>query len=284
MILLDFSQVAISNLHQQIKVKKGVTLDVNPPLLRHMILNSIRKIRREFGLQYGKLVVCTDSHNYWRKSAFKQYKANRKKDRDASGIDWNLVFGTLNDLRADLREYFPYKVMEVVGAEADDVIGVIAKHYHPTNKIIIISGDKDFQQLQKYPNVDQYSPVQDKFLKPENPALFLKEHILRGDKGDGIPNFLSDDDCLVAGIRQASIYEVKLTKWLHQQPEEFCDEKTLKNYERNRLLVDLDCIPANVEADILAEYKLPIVGSRDKIFGYLVQNKMRNLMDQIQEF
>ena len=107
MILIDFSQVSIGNLHQQLKQNTTTFPSeqpnpVQPMLLRHMILNSIRKINKDFGREYGKVVVCTDNHNYWRKLYFKPYKANRKKDRDESGIDWPLVFHTLNELRSEL--------------------------------------------------------------------------------------------------------------------------------------------------------------------------------------
>jgi hypothetical protein len=241
-------------------------------------------VNREFRNQYGQMVVCTDNHNYWRKSAFRFYKSNRKKDRDASGIDWNMVFQILNELRSEITHNFPYKVMDVSMAEADDVIGVMCKHYHPHEKIIVVSGDKDFLQLQQYPGVDQYSPVRDEFLHTSDPARFLKEHILRGDKGDGVPNFLSADDSIATGTRQSPIYEVKLNVWLDQQPEEFCDERTLKNFMRNKQLVDLSEIPTEVEQAILKEYVKPIIGSRDKIYGYLVKHRLKNLLEMIRDF
>lgn len=299
MILEDYSQVAISNLHQQLKQSKrnsglslgGVVIGdddepgvVEPDMLRHMILNSIRKHNREFSQKYGRMVICTDNHNYWRKGYFKYYKAHRKKDREDSGIDWNLVFQVLNELRNELRTYFPYKVMDVSMAEADDVIGVVAKKFHEQEKILIISGDKDFMQLQAYPGVEQYSPVRGEFLRTSDPGRFLLEHIIRGDKGDGVPNFLSDDAVFVTGGRQKPIYDTKVDVWLNQQPEEFCDERLLKNYTRNKKLVDLTQIPEAVEAAILEEFGKPIIGSKNKIFGYMVKHRMKNLLDLIRDF
>jgi len=285
MILLDYSQVAISNLHQQLKPDSDEASKLEPALLRHMILNSIRKCNREWSRQYGQMVLCTDNQQYWRKELFPYYKANRKKDRDKSNIDWALVFDTLNTLRDEIREIFPYKVLNVPMAEADDIIGVIAKYYHKHEGILIISGDKDFKQLQRYPNVEQYAPVQDKMLKAEpTPALYLKEHIIRGDKGDGVPNFLSNDDCLVTGVRQASIFETKLSVWLTQEPEAFCDERMLANYRRNEKLLDLAFIPADVEIAIIEEFNKPIIGNKSKIFSYLIKNRMKNLLESANEF
>lgn len=306
MILLDYSQVAISNLHQQLKQSKNDPAriverrwlaqqndgeeeadagEVNPAMLRHMILNSIRRINKSFRKRFGRLVIATDNANYWRKSAFKYYKANRKKDRDDSGIDWPLVFKILNTLRTEIKENFPYKVMDVSGAEADDVIGIIAKHYHQQEKILIVSGDKDFMQLQKYEGVHQYGPVQDKLLIAEDPAKFLFDHILRGDKGDGVPNFLSADDSLVNGIKQKSIYEAKVQLWYGQPIEIFCpDETTKANYYRNKKLVDLSEIPSEVETAILEEFATPVIGKSDMIYSYLMKNRMKNLLESIREF
>ena len=257
---------------------------IKPDLLRHMILNSIRRINHEFGTRYGRIVICTDNQNYWRKNFFRHYKANRKKNRDSSGIDWKLFFETLHQLRDEIRETFPYKVMNVSLAEADDVIGVIAKNYSHQEKILIVSGDHDFQQLQVYPNVQQYSPTKNEYLKTSDPALFLKEHILRGDVGDGVPNYLSPDDVFVTGGRQKPMMTVKVDVWVHQPPEEFCDEVTIKNYERNKKLVDLQEIPEEIQAAILEEFVKPVVGDISKIYSYLVKHRMVNLMSLIREF
>ena len=301
MILIDFSQVAISNLHQLLKQNKNShnrhfnsdtgeeefedSNEVNANLLRHMILNSIRRINNTYRQKYGDLVICTDNINYWRKQIFPYYKANRKKDRIASDIDWTKVFEILDQLRGEIRENFPYKVVNVHNAEADDVIAVITKHFHNEEVILIVSGDKDFQQLQVYPNVYQYGPIQDKFLSPEDPKKFLFEHIVNGDKNDGVPNMLSADDCLVNGVRQTSVYQAKVDVWYTQLPEEFCkDEQPLKNYFRNKKLVDLSEIPVEIEQAILEEFAKPVVGARDMIYGYLVKMRMRNLLTSVREF
>ena len=305
-IIIDYSQVAIASLHQQLRQSKKDPArivarrylalqneseeeedagEVNPPMLRHMILNSLRRLNKAFGRRFGRIVLATDNANYWRKSAFKYYKAHRKKDRDDSGIDWPKVFEILDTLRTEIKENFPYKVMNVPGAEADDIIGVIAKHFHNQEHILIVSGDHDFMQLQRYPNVHQYGPVQDKLLIASDPDRFLFDHILRGDKGDGIPNFLSADDSLVNGIKQKSIYEVKVNAWYGQPIETFClDEATKSNYYRNKKLVDLSEIPTEVEDAILEEFSIPVVGSRDMIYPYLIKSRMRNLLESVREF
>ena len=202
MILVDLNQVAISNLMVSLN-SYGKGTEVNEDLVRHMVLNSLRSYRVKFNEEYGELVICCDNRKYWRKEIFPFYKASRKKYRENSDYDWTLIFETINKIRDELKEVFPYKVIDVLGAEADDIISVLTNNYATgwlsEEKILIISGDKDFMQLQKYKSVSQYAPVLKKFLRTKNPDRFLKEHILRGDPGDGIPNFLSPDNSFVLG-------------------------------------------------------------------------------------
>jgi len=302
MILIDYSQISVAAAHQQLKklsppptIQYSATTGeaeivesppvLQPNVLRLMILNSIRKANREFGKEYGQIVVCTDHSDYWRRNYFEHYKANRKKTREESDMDWDLFYEILAVLREEIRTTFPYKVMNVALAEADDIIGIIAKHFHQREKILILSGDHDFQQLQVYPNIVQYSPSQDKYIVQPDPARFLLEHIIRGDRNDGVPNFLSNDDVFVSGGRQSSIFDAKVEVWVTQKPEEFCtDERLLQNYVRNQQLVDLNMIPGDVEQAILKEFENPIQGNRSKIYPYLVKHRMANLLDLIRDF
>lgn len=288
MILVDINQVMISNLMQQIG---GKTEDVDPDLIRHMILNSLRMYRQEFGDMYGELVICCDDKKYWRREVFPYYKMNRKKDREKSGLDWNNIFQTLNQIRDELKEHFPYKVIQVEGAEADDIIGTLCQTYGHIGvcsdleeRILILSSDKDFLQLQKYCNVIQYSPVQKMFIQELHPHVYLNTHIIRGDKGDGIPNFLSDDDTFVEGKRQKPISTKKLDIWCMQEPEEFCDEKMLRGYKRNQQLVDLDFIPEDIRQNIIKQFKEAETNQRSLLLNYFIQHKLKNLTEVIDQF
>jgi 5'-3' exonuclease len=198
MILVDMNQTMISNLMAQIK-SSG---ELNENFMRHMVLSSIKSYEKKFSPEYGELVLCYDSRRYWRREFFPYYKQNRKKDREKSGLDWNKIFECLNAIRNEIRELFPYKVIEVEGAEADDIISVMCKHHHQngdTKSVLILSGDKDFVQLQKYSFVNQYNPILKKFVKFNRSEVreFINEHVLKGDRSDGIPNILSPDDICV---------------------------------------------------------------------------------------
>jgi hypothetical protein len=298
MILVDLNQVMISNLMQQIRFSPGGLPEkytasnvsmLDPDLIRHMILNSLRSYRAKFHKEYGELIICCDDKNYWRKDIFPYYKAHRKKDREKSGLDWNVIFGLLNDMRDDLKEYFPYKVIQIDRAEADDIIAAIcwihgSESMSYGEKILILSSDKDFVQLQRYGNVSQYSPMQKKMINHVNPSNYIREHILKGDRGDGIPNFLSDDDTFIQNKRQKPIRREKLEKWIHMNPEEFCNEEMLRGYRRNEALVDLSKIPDWIHGEVNDIYENYEEKDRSLLMNYFIRNKMKNLMEHIQEF
>ena len=172
MILLDYNQICISNL--MVQMNKNAMLDED--LVRHMVLNSIRLYKNRFSDKYGEIVICCDDKNYWRKDIFPYYKAHRKGDREKSPYDWNMIFECLNKIRDELKETFPYRVIRVERAEADDIIGTLC-HEHGVlgfmpgyaERMLILSGDKDFSQLQKYENVEQYSPGTKKWIRVNNP-------------------------------------------------------------------------------------------------------------------
>ena len=282
MILVDLNQVLLSGLMAQISNQKGVKLDES--LVRHMILNILRMHIRNFRKDYGDVVLCCDNRKYWRKEYFPFYKAGRKKTREKSNLDWHLIFDMLAKFKLELRENFPYKVIDVEGAEADDIIGTLVPIYAPHQKILILSSDGDFLQLQNYgSNVKQYNPAQKKFVKSEKPIEELKEKIIRGDKGDGIPNMFSPSDCFVRDLRQKPITKGVLDKYLKEDVANY-NETDKANYARNATLIDLTFIPKEIKEKIINTYDETKPASRQKLLNYFIENKLKNLMDVIEEF
>ena len=280
MIIFDFNQVAISNLMEQIGSSKTA---VDESLVRHMILNTLRTYVKKFKSSHGpEVVIACDNKNYWRREIYAHYKSNRKKARDSSGHDWNSIFECLNKIRDELRLYSPYKVVEVDTAEADDIIAVLAMRCN--EKVMILSSDKDFAQLQKFPNVEQYSPILKKFIKEPLPAMQLKQLIIRGDKSDGIPNILSADDCFVVGSRQKPITEAKIINWMNQKPEEFCTDDMLRNFNRKEMLIDLTRIPESLKQSIIDTYEGTKGHTRQEFMNYMITNRLKNLLEVIDEF
>ena len=282
MIIFDYNQVAISNLMEQIGSSKT---QVEEGLVRHMILNTIRTYVKKFKESHGpEVVIACDNKNYWRRDIFPHYKAGRKKAREASGHDWNTIFECLNKIRDELRDHSPYKVITVDTCEADDIIATLTMKYSATQKIMILSSDKDFAQLQRYPNVEQFSPILKKYIKEPLPLLQLKQLIIRGDKGDGIPNILSADDVFVVGGRQKPITEAKIIGWMNQEPKEFCNEDMFRNFTRNEILIDLTKIPEKLSTEILHTYDNSSGHTKQEFMNYMIANRLKNLIEVLNDF
>ena len=279
MILIDLSQIMIASTMMSMG-KDQSQVDIS--MVRHMVLNSLRMYRSKYHEEYGELVLCCDGRNSWRREHFPLYKAGRKTTRDASSKDWTQIFGCLDTIKSELKEYFPYKYIEVEEAEADDVIGVLAKSWG--EPIMIISGDKDFIQLQVKENVKQYSPITKKIVNDTNPARYLREHILRGDSSDGVPNFLSADNCIVDKIRQTPISKKKIELWIDQDPEDFCNEEQLRNYHRNMKLIDLQYTPSNIVDQVCKQFNEVPKGKRSGLLNFFIERKVNNLIQDIGEF
>ena len=277
MILIDYNGIAIGN----IVVQK---IQVEENMIRHMILNSIRMYRQKFK-EYGDVVIVADAGGNWRKDVYPEYKASRKKNRDASTLDWEEVFRITNMVRDEIEEHLPYRVLHVWGCEADDAIAQIAietQEFGKYEEVMIVSADKDFAQLQMYPNIKQYSPMTKKFLKEEDPRLFLQSHILSGDAGDGVPNVLSDDKVFVEGRRQ-NVLSKKKKDALLEDPKSM-GEEIYRNYLRNKKMIDLTECPAPVKQKIINTYESQDpTEKRGKILPYLVQKKCKLLVEILHE-
>jgi 5'-3' exonuclease len=279
MILVDMNQISLASLMMHLHMNKG---ELDEEMVRHMILNSVRMYRTMFNEDFGEVVLTYDSRAYWRKQLFPQYKANRKKGRESDDKDWDSIFTVLNKIKEEIREFLPYKVVETYGAEADDVIAIVCKHYQ-SEKIMIVSGDKDFIQLHKYENVRQYSPITKKHVNGVNPVVYIKEHILKGDKSDGVPNVLSPDHTFTDGLRQRPLTIKKMNSILAQDIDDLNDELK-RNFQRNDALINLDNIPEELEQCILDDFKGATCGDRSKLLNYFMDKRLKSLTEQIGEF
>ena len=281
MILVDMNQVTISNLMIQMKDEP-----LSEDLVRHMVLNSLRSYKTKFSKDFGELVLCYDDKHCWRKDYFPYYKQNRKKARSESSLDWNELFDILTKIQNELEENFPYKVLKINGAEADDIIAILSNKISSTpnlyEEILIISGDKDFIQLHQSNNVKQYSPTLKKFVVDENPEQYKFEHIIRGDKGDGVPNVLSQDTVFVEDLRQRPITKKKLTEW----KENGIPEGEIKrNYQRNKTLIDFDSIP-NELGELIYNMWVDKITQNDKskILPYFMKHRLKELTEKLGDF
>lgn len=281
MILVDLNQVLISNLMAQTR-GKAENLP-NKEMVRHMVINSLRGFNLKFKSQYGNnIVLCADAGDPWRRDIYPNYKHARRKGRVDSATDWDNIFNMITEIKNEIAENFPYVMMYVEKAEADDIIATLVKH---TNEpIMIISGDKDFIQLQTKPNVKQYSPIQKVFVgEGLDPKIFLHEQIIKGDRSDGIPNILSPDDIFLTKEKQRPINKKRLEEWSNVNNIPLGSE-TSKFYERNKRLIDLSCIPEELERTIINKYTDYKIPSRSKLLPYFIKYKLKSLMENIGDF
>jgi len=274
--LVDFSQIVIGSYMTASKYA-----DVDMDVLRPPVLNSLRIYRTKFIEEYGELILCCDDRKTWRKEMFPNYKASRKKSRQVSGIDWQNLYDCLNQLKDELRYWFPYKLIQIEKAEADDIIATLVGLI--SERTLILSSDKDFIQLQGF-NVRQYSPMQKKYVDG-NAKWSLHEKIVRGDVGDGIPNIMSDDNVFVdEGRRQKPITAKKVDAWYDLDPNMYCDSEMLRNYNRNKQLVDLDEIPESIRINISKQFESIKVGDRRRLLTYFINHRLKNLTENLSEF
>ena len=275
-ILIDNNQIILSSIFTAAKTAQS---EDDYGFIRHLVLNTYRKYLSKFRRDYGELIICNDSKNVWRKDFFPQYKKNRSERQKKSKFDWGKIFNELHTIREEMKDVFPYRFVQVERAEADDIIAVIAKNFHHKEKIMIVSSDKDFQQLQRYPNVEQYSPSKKGILRCDDPYDFLLDHVVRGDSSDGVPNAISDDTVFVEGRRQTRLTNKKIEELKEvgfQQEDNFM--------ERNQKLIDLTMVPDYIEEETMRQMETEISGDRSKILEYMMKYRLRSLIDNLEDF
>ena len=284
MILVDFSQIMISNL--MVMITRN---EYEPIFFRHWVLNSLRQYNLKFRGDYGEMIVCCDSPS-WRKEYFPHYKMNRKKKRDEDGIDWKSVFENFNQIIESIDEYFPYKILRVEQSEADDIIAVSIKKFRENSEepILILSSDKDFMQLKKYGNVKQYCPRTKHFINEIDDLEVihdnLLEHIITGDTSDGIPNIFSDDDSFVNDQKKQN----RATKKRVEEVKNQIKTNNVNRYDsaisRNTVLIDFDKIPEHVVTKIIEHINKDRKGNMQKCFSFLLKNNYKELVKKIDDF
>ena len=297
MILIDYSQVALAAILTFQRELKGDEAEVKN-LIRHVTLSTIKSYKKKYGKEYGEMVICCDGRKYWRKEYFEYYKGSRKKNREASDLDWKLIFDTLTEMREDIAKHFPWRVIHVDRAEADDVIAIMTKWLQDnqlvqeglmeeTQKVLILSSDKDFKQLQLYPTVKQWSPMQKKYITASKQEIrdFMVEHIVKGDTGDGVPNILSKDDVFMVGERQKPMSAKRLAEFIENGESACRNDEEKRNYARNQTLVDFQFIPEDVQKSIVDTYlSNKPNGDKMTVMNYLMEHRCRLLLEELEDF
>ena len=285
MIIVDYSGIAIASIFSQDRPE-----EIQEGLIRHMILNSLRRYNVKFRKEYGEMVIACDSTS-WRKEAYPQYKAKRKSNRDESPLDWGHFFTLINGVRDEIKENMHYPVVQADRAEADDIIAALVKstqEFGQSEPVMIVSSDKDFFQPHRYSNVKQFSPMKRDFAEVDDAAFYKFDHICRGDSSDGVPNVLSVDDTFTEGIRQRPMYAKKIQQWYTAKDDsqlmDMMGQETYRNYCRNKSVIDLDCIPEDIVQDINDKYNSQTNKNKGKVLTYLIEKRCNMLIDSVADF
>ena len=284
MVIVDFNGLAIGSIMGQLTHDE----ELSENLVKHIILNNLRVYRNKYPeSKHGKMVIACDSYS-WRKDVFPEYKAARKANSATDKHDWPLIFDLIESTLDDLRENFPYAVIKIDSAEADDIIGALTVHKADFGgeDVVIISADKDFIQLQQYGHVEQWSPMFNKMIKEDNPRRYLFEHLLKGDSGDGVPNANSHDDVFTTGSRQTPMTQKAIDKYWDNRDdlEMIMKPNVFRNFMRNVQMIDLTNTPDGIREEAINKYENYVYPTRTNILTYLVEHRMKMLVDCAAEF
>lgn len=278
MIIFDYSQLFMSCMFTQ--SPQEFSAGHCDTIMRHLVFNSIRATKKRFVREFGNnVIIACEGGNTWRRQFFPYYKAARKAARKTSLFDSTKMFDLMKTIREEIKQYFPYKVLSVYEAEADDIIGTLTLRYYSEEPILIVSRDKDFAQLDCYKNVKRFDSIKKVILRESNAEAFLLRHIITGDESDGIPNILSPENSFVAKIRQKPI----TSKFLREST--LTMNSDLTRFLQNKTLIDLRETPLYIQELIVNEYQsIEHQTNRGKIRGYFIEKQLLNLLDDIQDF
>lgn len=288
--IIDFSVIALTTVFATFNPKEEYTEDD----IRIAVFNVLRANVKKFKDDCPDIVLAIDcKKGYWRKQIAPYYKGSRKKNREKTPWKWDVIYNAMGHIIADIKKYFPYYVIDTDHVEADDIAGVLCCAYHKDyEKIVLVSTDFDWSQLQRFKNVKQWNPVQNKFVKPRtetgqppcSPDTFLKHKIIKGDRKDGIANILSPGNSITESIKQKSIKKADYTEWLSSSPETYCTPEMLERYRENEQLLDLTKVPTDISKQILTEFEEYQLPTRMRIYSYLMKNGLPHLIDKISDF
>ena len=138
-----------------------------------------------------------------KRNLYPEYKANRNKSRMTNFsifLSKEEETESINNQMGRLIQYLqclPITLICIDGIEADDVIGYLAvkfENFALTNKVTIMSADKDFLQLTSE-KTQVYSPTKKKIYTPKDVIdeyevhnlNFINYKILMGDQSDNLP-------------------------------------------------------------------------------------------------
>ena len=234
--------------------KKVVSMDTE--LFKFRVFDAIYKsLYKVQGV--NEVVLAMDDRRSWRKLYWTKYKSHRKDARDKLNFEsiggWEGYYDMYEGFLSEIRDHFPFKMIQCKDTEADDVIGVLC--LDKPQDFYIISNDKDFLQLSRK-NVKIYNPLKKTHVDHPNPELFLVEECMKGQAKDNIFNVKTPLDW-PDGKRKPGFGEKAFEKVLAHSGgwEQWLTDNDLRErYEFNRNLMDFARVPPEIKRRIIRDY------------------------------
>lgn len=265
----------------------------------HVTLCSMLKVYEIFG---AKKMLCMFDSGSWRKAVYPEYKAHRRVDQkpEDKRIEESIseLIATLYDFLKDQTNVITLKARDM---EADDFMARWVQT-HPDDQHVILSSDSDFRQLIS-PKVELFDGMSNTLYRSDgvffqdgkkakkadlvetlyreqwkvkskddvreivDPAWYLFEKVMRGDKSDNIPPVVKPY-YQTKNIRAMFEDTNLLAEFLPQIREDLEDKPTHEDlYMRNAGLIDLSLLPQFVVDRLdqaieeeLAKPKAPMIG------------------------
>lgn len=287
-LIIDFSNITFK-IFFGMKPDKNIDLfqdDKNIFKFKHMVIMNLILYVKKFNISYKNVIIAIDDTSNWRTKYFKYYKYRRKLKRKGSDIDWNKFFEIQNELISELDENFEFNILKQKWCEGDDIVYHSAKHLSKYYDVIVISRDKDLKQVLQLDNVKLFNIDKKSFIKSKKEDIKLSTmiHIMNGDAGDDIPNFISDDDTYYLPEKKSKrLGEKKSEKIIlnDELREMLKDEQIKNNYIRNKRLIDLNSVPKKIVERIIEKIDNNKDVDISDTIEYLKENKMVNIINEI---
>jgi 5'-3' exonuclease len=219
---------------------------------KKMFFSSFDKTRKLYKIKTENMIFAFDCprNEIWRNKHFETYKSNRDCDKHKKGNIGEVFKFTYNIIFPSLESIHNVKTIKVDKAEADDVIAVIKKNLrnnYPKLQIVIITNDYDYLQL-----ADEYTSLinlKGKLITEKSkgdPKKDLLNKIICGDPSDCIPGVFKK-------FGEKTLQKYFDTPGLLEEKLNSCEESR-KKYEFNKMMIDFDYIPNDIQNNIIKKY------------------------------
>jgi 5'-3' exonuclease len=268
----------------------------------HVAIMSANKLFKQF--KPDKVVFAFEGGNNWRKKFTEttksgvKYKANRVPDKSMEHL-----YELIKDFKDVMHNYTSTICLAIPGLEGDDVIAGYVQLYSSENDTMyIVSADKDFVQLLKYPNTYLLDPNTGGFRNQpghkdycEDIDYFMFLKCVRGDGGDNVPSAFPK--VRETRIKKAFSDPIERINFMNETwiLKETIDDTVVEKemvvgelFKENEILMDLSKQPDDIRQHMLVEIvkivEDPGKYNNFKMIQFLGKHNLKNILDNIGKY